>query len=81
MILGDTIQYMDLKIQQLNVNKYAYLKNHFPVELIALYSGSSNIITQLKITSGNTAVFSQNISFSKTNASQVINLTNRSAEF
>lgn len=74
-ILGDTIQYMDVKIQQLNVNRYAYLKNQFPVEIIALYSGTSAINTQMKITSGNAILFSQNISFSKENASQVINLT------
>src|SRR6056300_273520 len=33
-ILGDTVQYTDLKIQQLNVNKYAFHKNKFPVEAI-----------------------------------------------
>ncbi|MEZ4792864.1 MAG: hypothetical protein R2783_05230 [Gelidibacter sp.] len=74
-ILGDTINYMDLKIQQLNVNKYAYLKNRFPVEIIAVYSGTSNVNTQLKITSGSSTVFSQDIRFSKTNSSQVVHLT------
>ncbi len=72
-ILGDTIQYTDLKIQQLNVNKYAYLKNKFPVEVIAVYNGTDAINTQLKITSGNTTVFSKNLSFSKSNSSQIIN--------
>lgn len=28
-VLGDTIQYNDLKIQQLNVNRYAFLKIDF----------------------------------------------------
>jgi hypothetical protein len=74
-ILGDTIQYMDVKIQQLNVNRYAYLKNQFPVEIIAVYSGNSVVNTQVKITSGNATLFTQNVSFSKENSSQVINLT------
>lgn len=74
-MLGDTTQYLDVKIQQLNVNKYAYLKNQFPVEIIAVYSGNSNVNTQLKITSGSATVFSQNVNFSKANSSQVINLT------
>jgi hypothetical protein len=71
-ILGDTIQYTDLKVQQLNVNKYAYLKNKFPVEVIAVYNGADDINTQLKIMSGNTTVFSENLSFSKNNSSQII---------
>ena len=74
-ILGDTIQYIDIKIQQLNVNKYAYLKNQFPVELIAVYTGDSNVTTQLIITSGSSTVFSQNISFSKNNSSQIVDIT------
>ena len=75
-ILGDTIQYIDVKIQQLNVNKYAYLKNQFPVEIIATYSGNNSVNTQLKVTSGNNAtVFSQNLNFSKQNTSQIISFT------
>ena len=71
-VLGDTTKYTDLKIEQLNVNRYAYLKNKFPVEIITTYNGESTVNTQLKITSGNVTVFSQNISFDKANASQVI---------
>ena len=74
-ILGDTIQYLDVKIQQLNVNRYAYLRNQFPVEIIAVYSGNSSIDTQLRITTGNATIFSQVINFSKNKTSQVVNLT------
>jgi len=74
-ILGDTITHSDLKIEQLNVNKYAYLKNKFPVEIIVVYSGKASISTQLKITSGNTIVHSQNLNFDDNNTSQVINVT------
>ena len=74
-ILGDTITYTDLKIQQLNVNKYAYLKNKFSVEVILVYNGTANINSKLEVTKGNTVVYSQPVSFSKNNNSKIINFT------
>ncbi|MCK7591010.1 VWA domain-containing protein [Subsaxibacter sp. CAU 1640] len=74
-ILGDTTQYLDLKIQQLNVNKYAYLKNKFPVEIITVYSGTENVNSELRVSSGNATVYSEKVNFSKENASKVFNLT------
>ncbi|WP_406683857.1 VWA domain-containing protein [Seonamhaeicola sp. MEBiC1930] len=74
-ILGDTITYTDLKIEQLNVNKYAYLKNRFPVEAILVYNGNNTINTRLEVSKGNTIVHSEPVSFSKTNNSKVVNLT------
>lgn len=73
-ILGDTTTYTDIKIQQLNVNRYAYLKNKFPVEIIATYNGNTTVNSQLRIQSGTTTVFSQPITFSKIQTSQIINL-------
>jgi len=74
-ILGDTTKFSDLKIEQLNVNKYAYLKNKFPIEIIAVYTGNASITTQLKITSGNTLVHTQNLNFDSSKTSQVFNIT------
>ena len=74
-ILGDTVTYSDVKIQQLNVNKYAYLKNKFPIEIITVYKGTANVNSQLVITINNTTVFRQNLNFSKTQNSQTINFT------
>ncbi|MDT0558681.1 VWA domain-containing protein [Ichthyenterobacterium sp. W332] len=71
-ILGDTITYADLKLQKLNVNKYAYLKNQFPVEAIVVYNGTESVSTTFKVNIGNSIVFSKNLNFSKTNSSQVI---------
>jgi hypothetical protein len=72
LILGDTTKFADLKIEQLNVNKYAYLKNKFPVEIIVVYNGKTSISTQLKITNGNSIAHSQNLNFNSTKTSQVI---------
>ncbi|RED49495.1 VWA domain-containing protein [Seonamhaeicola aphaedonensis] len=74
-ILGDTITYNDLKIQQLNVNKFAYLKNRFPVEAILVYSGSNSINSKLEVTKQGTTIYSQSVSFSKSDNSKIINFT------
>jgi len=74
-VLGDTITYSDLKIQQLNENRYAYLKNKFPVELIIVYNGATSVNSQLVISSGNSTVYRKNLNFSKTKNSHIVNLT------
>lgn len=74
-ILGDTITYTDLKIQQLNVNKYAYLKNRFPVELILVYNGNNKISSKVEVKKGRSLVYSEDVNFSKTNNSKVLNFT------
>ncbi len=74
-ITGDTIDVIDTKIQQLNVNRYAYLKNKFPVEVILTYSGLENVNTTFQVTSGNASVYTQEVSFSKEKNSTVINFT------
>ncbi|WP_438961450.1 hypothetical protein [Nonlabens sp.] len=76
-IYGDTTQYPDLKITQLNVNRYSYLNNEFPVEIFTSYRGSENIVRTFKILSGNKTLHQENLRFSKENPSQVVtvNLT------
>lgn len=74
-ILGDTTVVEDTKIQQINVNRYAYLKNKFPVEIILTYTGSDPISTTLAIKSGKSTVHSEKISFSNKQNSQILNIT------
>lgn len=74
-ILGDTITHTDLKIQQLNVNRYAFLKNRFPVEAILVYNGNTAIQSNFIVKSGNTTLYSKKVNFSKNNNSRVINFT------
>jgi hypothetical protein len=73
-ILGDTTTFLDLKINQLNVNKYAFHKNKFPVEVFLQYSGNKNITADFNISQGNSVVSKQSISFSSTKKSQVLNI-------
>jgi len=72
-ILGDTITYADLRIQQLNVNRYAYLKNRFPVEVILAYNGNKKVNSRFVVTSGNSTIYSERVSFTKDNNSQILN--------
>ncbi|WP_299113368.1 VWA domain-containing protein [uncultured Winogradskyella sp.] len=72
-VLGDSTVYSDLSIKQLNVNRYVYLKNKFPVEIIANYNGAEAINTELKILSGNNSVvFRKPIQFNASKTSEVV---------
>lgn len=71
-IVGDTANYVDIKISQLNVNKYSFIKNKFPVEVILNYDGDENTTTQFTIANKDKIVFRKNIRFSKSNKSQTI---------
>ena len=73
-ILGDTTTFLDLKINQLNVNKYAFHKNKFPVEVFLQYSGTKNITADFSISQGNSVLSKQSVSFSPSKKSQVLNL-------
>lgn len=73
-ILGDTTTFLDLKINQLNVNKYAFHKNKFPVEVFLQYSGNKSITADFSISQGNAVLAKQNVSFSSSKKAAVLNL-------
>ena len=73
-VLGDTTRFLDLKINQLNVNKYAFYKNKFPVEVFLNYSGTKSITANFTITQGNSTLTKQSIAFSPLKKSAVINV-------
>ncbi|WP_299381533.1 VWA domain-containing protein [uncultured Lacinutrix sp.] len=74
-VVGDTTRYSDLKLKQLNVNKYAFLKNKFPIEAILVYNGDENVSTKFVVTSGKNTVYSRNLSFSENDNSKILNFT------
>ena len=49
-IVGDTLPYFDLKVDQVNVNKYAFYQNKFPVEVMLSHSGSKDYTAQFNVT-------------------------------
>ena len=73
-VLGDTTRYDDLRIIQVNTNKYAFLKNKFPVEIFVSYDGNENIRTQLTVALDGKNVHSQKLELSKDINSKVVTI-------
>lgn len=71
-VVGDTLVYDDLIVGQVNVNRYAYINNKFPVEVFTNYNGDRDVSSRLTIRSGNTVVYQQAINFSNQKKSQII---------
>lgn len=72
LVLGDTTTYLDLKVDQLNVNKYAFLKNKFPVEVFLQYNGNKAVDAVFSIMQGNSVVHRQPVSFSPNKKAQAV---------
>ena len=70
-VVGDTARTLDLKISHLNVNKYAFFKNKFPVEVFINYSGSKSISSYLTIYQGNSVLSREAVSFSNSKKSAI----------
>jgi hypothetical protein len=73
-VLGDTTTVIDLKINQINVNKYAFYKNKFPVEVLLQYNGNQQVSSNFSIANGNQIVCKQQLVFSKNKRSQTLRL-------
>lgn len=72
LVVGDTTTYLDLKIVQVNANKYAFHKNKFPVEVFLQYAGNKSINANFSISQGNSVLAKQTVAFSPSRKSQVV---------
>jgi len=72
-VLGDTIVHLDLKINQLNANRYAFHQNKFPVEVFLGYEGEKNIEADFVIRQGDGVLFREKVIFDKNKKSYTIN--------
>lgn len=73
-IVGDTTTFLDFKINQLNVNKYAFHKNKFPVEAFLQYSGTKSMTADFIISQGNSVFSKQSITFSPSKKTATVNV-------
>lgn len=71
-VIGDTTLYKDVQISQLNVNKYSYIKNKFPVEALLYYEGKGKVNSTFSIMHDGKKVFSKRLQFSSSNPIQTI---------
>jgi hypothetical protein len=74
-VIGDTVTQTDLRITQLNVNKYSYLKNKFPVEITVLYDGDKGVSSQLVIDYKGKPIYRKNLIFNSDKNVQTIATT------
>uniref|UniRef100_UPI0040497897 hypothetical protein n=1 Tax=Flavobacterium sp. TaxID=239 RepID=UPI0040497897 len=72
LVLGDTTTVSDVRIGQINVNKYAFYKNKFPVEVFVHYTGSDDITADFSIENKGKKIHSQKITFDSQKQAQVI---------
>ncbi|MCJ7466080.1 MAG: VWA domain-containing protein [Maribacter sp.] len=72
-VLGDTTRYEDVRIDQVNVNRYAFLKNKFPLEVFVSYGGSRPVTSTFSILMDDKIVYRENLNFSPNENSKVIN--------
>jgi len=74
-ILGDNKKHVDLKIEELNTNRYVFLKNKFPVEVILNYTNDAAITTQFVVKKGGSVVYKETVSFSEASTTKIITFT------
>src|SRR5690625_1194000 len=71
-VVGDTAKYADLKIDQINVNRYAFLNNEFPVELFVNYEGDAPVAKQFSIKENDETVYSETLAFDQEKNSAIV---------
>ena len=72
-VVGDTTSYQDIRIDQVNTNKYAFLKNKYPMEIFVSYQGKNTVSTTLTITEAGQNLYRKQIVLSETENSLIIN--------
>ncbi|TLP79670.1 VWA domain-containing protein [Maribacter sp. ACAM166] len=60
-VLGDTTKYQDVSVGPILTNKYAFLKNKFPLETYVSYQGKTNISATVSIKINDKVIYRENI--------------------
>ena len=72
-VLGDSIPKEDIRISNIQHNKYTFIGNEYPVEVTINYIGDKNITENVSIYSGKTKLYSKVIKLSKESSTVVVN--------
>ena len=73
-VVGDTTSYVDISIDQLNANKYAFLENKFPIEIFLNYEIEEDVQQKLRIKNNDKTIFSEVINLDAEKNSEIISL-------
>ena len=85
LVVGDTTNVDDIYISGLNVNKFTYVANKFPVEVFVNYEGSKAVTKQFSVVHKGKKIYTESLSFSSENSSQIcsfyLTATNEGTEY
>ncbi|MBQ4915187.1 VWA domain-containing protein [Maribacter sp. MMG018] len=73
--VGDTTRYEDVGIGNINTNKFAFLKNKYPLETYVTYQGEGSVSTNVSIRVNGKNVFTEKVNLSKSNNLKTIETT------
>ncbi|MEC3964625.1 VWA domain-containing protein [Flagellimonas halotolerans] len=72
-VVGDTTQYEDISVGLINVNKYAFLRNSFPIETSIRYQGSQPASSTVTISINGNRVHQERVNLNSAKNSQTLN--------
>ena len=61
MVLGDTTKYKDISVGPIQTNKYAFLKNKFPLETYVSYQGNTPVSVSVSVKINSKIVHKENL--------------------
>lgn len=71
-VVGDTSMNNDVRISQINVNRYSFINNKFPIETILQYEGDKPVKLRYSIENNGKLIFNKLLNFSEKNNSQIL---------
>lgn len=71
-VVGDTSMNNDVRISQINVNRYSFINNKFPIETILQYEGDKPVKLRYSIENNGKVIFNKLLNFSEKNNSQIL---------
>ncbi len=71
-VVGDTTQYEDISVGLINVNKFAFLRNSFPIETSIRYQGSRPISSTVTIFINGSRVHQERVNLNSSKNSQTL---------
>ncbi len=72
-VVGDTTSYSDMAIGQVNVNRYAFVGNTFPIEAEVLYSGEVPVTATIQLFLEGNPVYRETLEFARNERVKTIN--------
>ncbi|MGB3143119.1 MAG: VWA domain-containing protein [Maribacter sp.] len=60
-VVGDTTKFNDISVGPILTNKYAFLKNKFPLETYVSYQGTNNVNATVTISMNGSTVYKENL--------------------